>query len=156
GGVPKLPVERADVTIEGLVGDGHNSKNHGGPDAAVCLFSLEGIEHIRAEGPPIAPGTVGGDITVAGLDWSAVLPGAGPGFGGGVELEVVKYTSPCSTIRNSFKELDFRRIKQDLYPGQSRVYARVLRAGSIARGEELVLRAAAPGAAAPATAAAPP
>src|SRR5215831_9347526 len=142
GGVPKLPVERAVVTREGLQGDGHYSKNHGGPDAAVCLFSLEVIEKLRAEGHPIRPGTVGENVTVAGLNWSVVAPGCRLVFEGGVELEVVKYTKPCSTIRDSFKELDFRRIQQDLHPGESRVYARVIQGGDLWLGQQVEIPSA--------------
>jgi MOSC domain-containing protein YiiM len=149
GGVPKLPVERAAVTVEGLAGDGHDDKRHGGPNAAVCLFSLEVIERLRAEGHPIGPGTTGENVTVAGLDWRAVVPGSrlvfegGGGEGGGVELEVVQYTSPCSTIRDSFTGLEFRRIKQELHPGESRVYARVIRGGELKVGAAVSLVGAA-------------
>ena len=42
GGVPKLPVQGAKVTSLGLEGDDHNNKElHGGPDKAICLYSLE-------------------------------------------------------------------------------------------------------------------
>ncbi|MGH6631118.1 MAG: hypothetical protein ACREB3_15430, partial [Burkholderiales bacterium] len=42
GGVPKLPVAEARIMVEGLVGDRQrNRAHHGGPDRAVCLFSLE-------------------------------------------------------------------------------------------------------------------
>jgi hypothetical protein len=131
GGVPKLPVLAARVTALGLEGDGHNdTKHHGGPNAAVCLFSLEVIEQLRAEGHPIVPGSTGENVTVAGLDWPAIQPGVRLRFAGGVELEVMQYTTPCSTIRNSFTDLAFRRIKQEEHPGESRVYAKVLREGT--------------------------
>lgn len=56
GGVPKLPVASAQVTAQGLVGDRQkNLKYHGGPDRALCLWSLEVIETLLAEGHPIAP-----------------------------------------------------------------------------------------------------
>ena len=141
GGVPKLRVERAGVTAGGLVGDGHNdTRHHGGPDAAVCLFSREVIERLRAEGHPIGPGTIGENVTVEGLDWAAVVPGCRLVFEGGVELEVVKYTNPCATIGESFRGLEFRRIKQDLHPGESRVYARVIREGELRAGAAVELR----------------
>lgn len=136
GGVPKLPVRRATVAAIGIVGDGHyDTKRHGGPDAAVCLFSLEVIQSLRAQGHPIGVGTTGENVTVQGLDWAAVVPGVRLVFDGGVELEVTKYTSPCATIRDSFRGLEFRRIKQELHPGESRVYARVIREGELRAGE---------------------
>src|SRR5262245_38358188 len=117
GGVPKLPVLSARITTLGLEGDGQNdTKHHGGPNAAVCLFSLEVIERLRGEGHPIHPGSTGENITVAGVDWPAIQPGMRLRFSGGVELEVTQYTAPCSTIRNSFTDLAFRRIKQEEHP----------------------------------------
>jgi MOSC domain-containing protein YiiM len=141
GGVPKLPVESAEVTAEGLAGDAHHDrKHHGGPKAAVCLFALEVIDRLRAEGHPIAPGTTGENLTIAGLDWPAVTPGSRLVFGGGVELEIASYTTPCSTIRASFTDARIKRIKQELHPGESRVYARVLKPGTLRQGESVALR----------------
>lgn len=136
GGVPKLAVPRAEVTVEGLLGDGHHdTKHHGGPERAVCLFSLEVIERLQAEGHPIVPGSIGENVTVKGLDWSRVEPGGRLTFDGGVELEITAYTTPCATIRESFAGSQFRRVRQDLHPGESRVYARVCRTGTVAAGE---------------------
>ena len=44
GGVPKRPVERAELGALGLDGDGHTFHGHGGPQRALCLWSLERIE----------------------------------------------------------------------------------------------------------------
>lgn len=140
GGVPKLPVPNAVVGVEGLEGDVQKDRrHHGGPERAVCLFSLEVINRLRSEGHPIGPGTTGENLTLSGLDWSRVVPGSRLAFEGGVLLEIATFTAPCSTIRNSFTDLKFNRIKEAEHPGESRVYARVLRAGPIARGEEVRL-----------------
>ncbi|MGH7130888.1 MAG: MOSC domain-containing protein [Phycisphaerales bacterium] len=140
GGVPKLAVPQARITRDGVEGDKQNDvKHHGGPERAVCLLAMEVIERLRAEGHPIAPGTTGENLTTVGLDWTAVAPGARLEIESAnstepVELEVVSYTSPCSAIRESFNDLEFRRIKQDLHPGDSRVYARVRREGVVRTG----------------------
>lgn len=140
GGVPKLALPRAGITRDGVEGDKQNDlQHHGGPERAVCLLALEVIERLRSEGHPIAPGTTGENLTVVGLDWAKVGPGVrleieGADGSGPVELEVVSYAAPCSTIRDSFADLDSRRIKQDLHPGDSRVYARVLREGVVRAG----------------------
>ncbi len=56
GGVPKLPVPVARVGRLGLEGDDHADRTeHGGPFRAVCLYSIEAIERVRAEGHPIFP-----------------------------------------------------------------------------------------------------
>jgi MOSC domain-containing protein YiiM len=55
GGVPKLPIERAWVGMLGLDSDGHDSPNHGGPIAAVCLYSVEAIARVAADGHTAFP-----------------------------------------------------------------------------------------------------
>lgn len=146
GGVPKLSVSAAKVSLQGLEGDWQNDrKHHGGPDRAVCLFPLSLIELLRSEGHPIMSGTVGENLTLDGIaieEWAKLGPGTRLHFSGGVQLEVVSYCAPCSTIRNSFAGLEFNRIKQELHPGQSRLYARVLQEGSIAQGEACVIEGA--------------
>jgi MOSC domain-containing protein YiiM len=140
GGVPKLPVEEARVTRLGIVGDGHDDKeNHGGPLAALCLYSLEEIERLQAEGHPIAPGTTGENITLVGVDWSEMTPGARLAIGDEVVIELTDYATPCKTIRESFVDQEFVRISQKLHPGESRIYARILREGVIRTGDKVAL-----------------
>jgi len=145
GGVPKRPVEAARVTILGVEGDRHaNARFHGGPERAVCLFALERIAALAAEGHSIAPGTIGENVTVEGLEWSAVAPGTRLRLGPQLLLEVTSYTSPCVQIIGAFKAGDYGRVSQKRHPGWSRVYARVLGEGSIRRGDRIhLLRAAA-------------
>lgn len=139
GGVPKRAVPSARVMREGLEGDWQEDrKHHGGPERAVCLFSLEVIERLRGEGHPIGPGTTGENLTVAGVAWARVGPGTRMVIGEGeerVELEVTSHAAPCSTIRESFKDLDSKRIKQELHAGESRVYSRVVREGLVRTGD---------------------
>jgi MOSC domain-containing protein YiiM len=136
GGVPKLPVERVRVTRLGLEGDRQrNRRFHGGPSRAVCLFSLEVIDRLRAEGHPIAPGSTGENLTVSGLDWAALRPGDRLRIGPDVELELTRYTSPCKNIIASCRDGDSTRISHKLHPGESRIYARVLVEGEIATGD---------------------
>jgi MOSC domain-containing protein YiiM len=143
GGVPKLPVESAWLDIEGVEGDGHDdTRFHGGPDRAVCLYSLELIEALAREGHPVGVGTLGENLTIAGVEWSSVTPGALLQIGG-VELEVASFTSPCKTIRRSFAGERFRRVSQKVHPGWSRVYARVLEPGIVTIGDavRVIIRA---------------
>jgi MOSC domain-containing protein YiiM len=138
GGVPKLPVPEARVLISGIEGDGHNEPAiHGGPERAVCLFSAERIAALAAEGHPIAPGTTGENITIEGIDWDTLLPGARLKIGASVALEVTRYTTPCTTIRGSFKDRDSNRIHQAVHPGWSRVYTKVLVEGAVRPGDQV-------------------
>ncbi len=138
GGVPKLPVPDAQVTHNGLVGDRQrNRKVHGGVDRAVCLFSLEVIQALRAEGHTIAPGSAGENLTLAEVDWVRIQPGTILLVGDSLRLEVTTYTAPCQFNAQWFTTGDHGRISQKLHPGWSRMYARVLREGLVKQGDRL-------------------
>lgn len=136
GGVPKLPVPEARITKDGVVGDRQRSlKIHGGPDRAVCLFSLEVIEALRAEGHPIAPGSSGENLTLAGVEWATLKSGDRVRVGTSAQLEIVSYTSPCENNAGWFLNGDFKRISQKRHPGWSRLYARVMAEGVVRQGD---------------------
>ena len=140
GGVPKKSVTDAEVTHYRVVGDAQDdTKHHGGPERAVCIFSLDLIKALQREGHPIDVGTAGENVTVEGLNWELVVPGARMRCGEEVELEVASFTNPCKTIKGSFIDGRFRRISQMIHPGWSRVYARVLAEGKIRVGDRVQL-----------------
>ena len=142
GGVPKLPVESAAVSQGGMEGDRQrNRRFHGGPDRALCLYSQELIDALGAEGHPIVRGAVGENVTIAGLPWGRVRPGARLTLGE-VEVEVTSYTSPCENIQGAFLDGRFVRISQRVHPGWSRVYVRIGRGGTLHVGDEVRLAAA--------------
>lgn len=135
GGVPKMAVTDARVTKSGVEGDRQRNPDiHGGPDRAVCLFSLEAIEALQAEGHPIAPGSTGENLTLAGVDWPSLKPGDRI-WVGSVHLELMSYTAPCMHNARWFLNHDFSRISQKKHPGWSRLYARVLTEGVIRTGD---------------------
>ena len=136
GGVPKRRVNGAQVSRLGLEGDRQtDTKHHSGPERAVCVYSLERIRSLQAEGHPIDVGTVGENVTVEGIDWDLAVPGARVRLGDEVVIEIASFTDPCKTIKGSFIDGKFVRIAQKLYPGWSRVYARVLEEGEIHFGD---------------------
>ena len=127
GGVPKRAVPAAPVTTLGLEGDVQGNRTiHGGAERALCLFSLERIRVLQAEGHPISPGSIGENLTLA--LHPAVL--AVPRLGSEVVVQVTRYTAPCS-----FRDHDSARVSQKLHPGDSRVYARVLHEGNVESGD---------------------
>lgn len=135
GGVPKRAVAEAFVGREGLAGDAVNHpKIHGGPERAVCLFSLELIQALQAEGHPIFPGAVGENLTVAGLDWPALEVGAVLDVGE-ARLQLTQRVEPCKTIASAFADRQFKRIQPKRVPDQTRWYARVLREGTVRPGD---------------------
>ncbi|MDQ3938806.1 MAG: GNAT family N-acetyltransferase [Chloroflexota bacterium] len=145
GGVPKSPVERAWVGRLGLDGDAHRERTvHGGPHRAVCLFSIEAIERLQSEGHPVEPGSVGENLTTAGVEWSLLPVGTRARIGDQLELELASSTTPCSTQKPNFLGGRFSRISIALHPSDSRMYARVLREGEVRPGDPITILPAAP------------
>lgn len=141
GGVPKRAIPEAWIDVLGVGDDRQgNSRIHGGPDRAVCLYALERINALRDEGHPIDVGSTGENLTISGLDWSRLGPGVRLRVGGS-EIEIADFTHPCNTIAASFTRGHFNRISHKLYPGWSRLYARVLTPGHVAIGDTVELLA---------------
>lgn len=140
GGVPKLPVMAVEIRAGGLAGDAQRDlKLHGGPDRAVCLWSLGIITALQDEGHPVTIGSTGENLTLSGLRWAELVPGVRLRVGEQVLLEITDYAMPCRTIWKSFRLRRYGRISQKKHPGQSRLYARVLQAGHVAVGDAAVI-----------------
>jgi MOSC domain-containing protein YiiM len=139
GGVPKHAVPEARITADGLSGDRQrNRRIHGGRDRAVCLYSIECIAALRAEGHGITAGGAGENLTIAGLEWTAICPGDVLIIGS-VRLEILSYNSPCRFNAQWFLHGDYMRISQQRYPGWSRLYARVLEEGLVRQGDSVMV-----------------
>jgi MOSC domain-containing protein YiiM len=140
GGVPKLAVRDAEVTELGITGDKHNNTmKHGGLIRALCLYSLERILALQAEGHPIFPGSTGENLVLAGLDWNEMIPGVRLRLGNSVILEITQFTNPCSNITESFLGGDISRISKNKHPGWSRLYACVIESGHICIGDRVTI-----------------
>ncbi len=140
GGVPKRPVEAADVTRRGVAGDVQKvRRHHGRPWQALCLWSADVIEALAGEGHPIAAGSAGENVTVGGLDWSTLTAGAVLEIGE-VRCQLSAPAVPCAKNDRWFAHRDSGRIDHDRHPGWSRWYASVLRPGRIATGDPVALR----------------
>jgi MOSC domain-containing protein YiiM len=142
GGVPKRRVTGAKVASLGLEGDDQNDKvHHGGPERAVCIYALERVRSLQAEGHPTQIASLGENLTLEGIRWESVMPGVRLRIGGSVVLEVTSFTNPCQKIRRSFLDGRFIRVSQKVHPGWSRVYARVVTEGSVSLGDRVELLA---------------
>lgn len=109
GGVPKLPVSKATVGIQGIVGD-YNwfraNKRNMDPGRAVSLYSHERIVALKEEGHPIEIGSSGENLTVAGVPWDVLQVGTQL-RAGEVLLELSEPCAPCGKISGSFMEGGF-------------------------------------------------
>jgi len=140
GGVPKAPVRVAVVGELGIEGDDHeDTTHHGGPERALCLWSLEVIESLQADGHGIYPGAAGENVTVAGIPWERVTSGARLRLGE-VEVEITRPATPCWKNRRWFADGDVSVMDHRRHPGRSRMYARVLTPGTIRPGDRVVLQ----------------
>jgi MOSC domain-containing protein YiiM len=138
GGVPKQPIAAAEVDFAGVGGDRQGSRqHHGRPWQALCIWSQEVIDAFAADGHPIAPGYAGENITMSGFDWADVRPGVRLQIGS-VLCEVSAYAIPCRHNAPWFADGDFNRMHNDRGP-VSRVYATVLRPGTVVAGDAVVL-----------------
>jgi MOSC domain-containing protein YiiM len=142
GGVPKVAVPSATVGRRGLEGDVQATRfHHGRPWQALCLWSADVIDALIAEGHPIGPGAAGENVTIAGLDWSQLRAGTVIDIGS-VRCQLSAPAAPCSKNRKWFIGGEISRMDHDLHPGWSRWYASVLRTGTIATGDPVVVEPA--------------
>lgn len=140
GGVPKTAVRTAELTELNLIGDKQrNLKYHGGPTRALCLYSLEHILALQAEGHPIYPGSIGENVTIADLQWTNIVPGVYLRLGNEVHIEITSYAVPCRNIQDSFIDQKFGRVSAKSNPGWSRAYAKVLQTGLLTVGDPVLL-----------------
>lgn len=143
GGVPKGAVHEVTVGWDGVAGDRQaERKHHGRPWQALCLWSAEVIEALAAAGHPIAPGLAGENVTLAGIDWARMVPGAQVQLGG-VRAEVSSYALPCRKNAQWFIDGRFDTMHHRHGP-VSRVYATVLAPGAIRTDDVAVLEPDAP------------
>ena len=134
GGVPKLPISHAAITTDGITGDlQRNLRFHGGLDRALCIWSEEIIDVLTNEGHNLAAGHAGENLTLRGIDWAQVRPGQLLHIAS-IIAEITSFARPCKTNARWFVDENFRRIDNALFPGWSRVYARVLVPGTLTTG----------------------
>jgi MOSC domain-containing protein YiiM len=127
GGVPKLAIREARATALGLdVDKQKHTKIHGGPERALCLFSLEVLQLLQAEGHPIFPGSTGENVLISGLPWAQLRAGTRIALGDDVVVELTRTATPCKNIADSFIGRDFNRLER---PDQMRWYSRVITEG---------------------------
>lgn len=97
GGIPKIPLRRANVTTSGIEGDAHAHDKHNRPDRAISLFDLELLNDLVAEGFPLRPGSAGENLTVAGLHVQSLPRGTRLRIGA-VVLQLEEPRKPCYVL----------------------------------------------------------
>lgn len=134
--IDKRPTGSATITEAGLTGDTIvDTKNHGGPDQAVYIYTREDFAHWEAElGRPLAAGTFGENLTLAGISSAEVKVGD-RFLIGDVVLEASSARIPCAVFQDHIGEAEWiARFRDARRPG---VYCRVLGEGTVAAGDEV-------------------
>ncbi len=135
GGVPKPAVPEAHVGYRGLDGDRQGERRHHGRVwQALCLFSTEVIERLRADGHPIEPGAAGENLTLTGVDFATLRPGTRLRVGD-VLCELSLPALPCANNAQWFADGDFMRMHHERDHGATRWYASVLEDGMVRTGD---------------------
>jgi MOSC domain-containing protein YiiM len=139
GGVPKRSIARTHIGYRGLAEDRQRERrHHGRVFQAVCLWSSEVIEALAADGHPIAAGAAGENLTIRGLDWSALRPGTRLRVGTAT-LELSVPAVPCAKNAQWFADRDFGRIHHDRAPDATRWYASVMADGDVGVGDPVMV-----------------
>jgi MOSC domain-containing protein YiiM len=138
GGVPKLPVDEQWVGPLGLADDRHiePEPGHGGLDQAVCLYSMEAIGRLVAEGHNVFPGAFGENLTLEGIELDSIGPGDRLTIGeDGLVIEITWHAQPCKKQADWFWDGRFARISGKTNPAEARWYARVVSEGPVRPGD---------------------
>ncbi len=142
GGVPKTPIDVAVIDVGGVVGDRQASRvHHGRPWQALCLYSRDVIDDLQAEGHPIVPGAAGENITISGVEWTAMRSGLVVRIGSLV-ARLSAPSTPCTKNNRWFVGTTSERISHERHPGASRWYASVLAGGTVRSGDVVEVGAA--------------
>jgi MOSC domain-containing protein YiiM len=129
GGIPKQSVEMAHVSIDGLDGDRHRSRFHGGQNRAVCLFSIEDYRSLQRDRVVCEPpGAFGENVLTEGLDFTLLRVGNELTIGDEVRIAIHDVREPCGTLKSVDKRFP------DLMLGRSGFVCRVVEPGILRPG----------------------
>jgi MOSC domain-containing protein YiiM len=121
-----------------FAGDGQGDrKNHGGPDKAVCFYSLDHYAYWQRKlGKILEPGAFGENVTVRGLTELDTCIGDRWRMGESV-VEVSQPRQPCFKLAMKHGVTDLVKQVQDT--GYTGFYFRVIEEGHVAPGDQLFL-----------------
>ena len=131
GGMPKLPITSAFVSHDGVAGDWQrNRKYHGGIDRAICLYSHELYDRLRAMDIDLPSGSVGENFTTTGIDFDHLRPGDRLEVGRAV-IEITGVRTPCGNLNKVHPKL------LAAMEGHSGWLAKVVVEGDVRPGDEV-------------------
>lgn len=137
-GGDKQPVANAYLHTLGLAGDGQgDTVNHGGADKAVCVYAFDHYPYWeQVLGHKLEPGAFSENLTVQGIDEKTVCIGDVFQVGKAL-LQVTQLRTPCAKLAGKHDEPQLVKWVADT--NATGFYMRVLREGTIARGDAFTL-----------------
>lgn len=139
-GIRKQPVSGPlRLGMTGFEGDGvADKKHHGGPDKAVCVYSLDYYSYWEEKlGIMMPKAAFGENFTVSGLNEEDIRIGDIFQAGSAV-VQVSQPRQPCKTLAARFGRNDM--VKMVVDSGKTGFYFRVLEEGLVKEGDRLDLK----------------
>jgi MOSC domain-containing protein YiiM len=126
------------LEVDGVVGDTVcDTANHGGPEQAVYAYAVEDLDFWAAElARPLAPGNVGENLTLGGVDCSHALVGERWQVGAAV-LRVTAPRVPCRVFSGFLDVPDL--VRRFFAAGRPGAYLAVERPAAVAAGEKVTV-----------------
>ncbi|PLT30678.1 MOSC domain-containing protein [Peribacillus deserti] len=136
--ISKVTQEYADLTEDGFVGDGQaNLKHHGGPDRAVCFYPYERYSYWEERfKQKLSLPAFGENATVSGMLEQEMYIGDVLQLGDAV-VQISEGRIPCATVSMQNNQPEF--LKKLLDTGYTGYFARVIKAGRVEKGSDIVL-----------------
>ena len=129
----RVPLTQAELTIEGGI---RGDRKGGNPGRQLNIMSADELAPLAAAGFKLAPGQMGEQIVVSGLDVDALEPGDQFLMGETAIVEVVSHRSGCERFQHIQGHPPIEAA------GRLGVMAKVTTAGSIAVGDPVRLLSA--------------
>ena len=134
-GIDKRSVASAEITFQGVTGDGVvDVEHHGGPDQALYLYSA--VDHLwwrEVLGREVRAGEFGENLTLSSLGDSPPRVGDRYRIGPEVTIELTAPRIPCAVLGAQMGDTGFpERLRSSRRPG---AYARVLTPGLVTEGD---------------------
>ena len=137
-GLPKVPIDKADVTLMGIDGDFNrfrSTKKANDPKMALLVLTTDIINELNNEDWPIKPGDLGENLTLTDIDYRSLAPKQKYAIGS-TQIEISFICDPCSNLTvlpyvGKGKIKDFIKILLN----RRGWYAKVLKAGRISKGD---------------------
>jgi len=134
----KIPIPQAFLRVNGLEGDAvADTKNHGGPDKAVCVYSYDHYPYWEERlGKKLTPGAFSEGFTISGIQETGVCIGDIFKVGDAI-VQVSQPRVPCDKLAGKHGTSEVRTAIHT--NGYSGFYFRVLTEGLVRTGDTVEL-----------------